>query len=191
MGLAEARKYITELHKKQSDPGSWPDFVTGLPGKAAILRQLGIVYPKLGREAVVYLRISNIYPYLMKYGYERHADLIEWAAAILKTTSDRVRGAFVGAMDSHDFVVTARRTEIDGILEEARDLFAKKTASLYSPEDRKRKYIIAFRADGDDVHVGLMGLVGARVAEKPPVARLDFLPYLAALCSEIEKTEED
>ena len=189
MGLAEARKYITLLHKKQNDPSGWPDFVTGLPGRPATLRQLDLVYPRLGRYAVAYIRISNIYPFLMKYGYERHTDLIEWAAAILKTAAGRVKGSFVGAMDSHDFVVTARRTEIDRILEEARNLFAKKTASMYSPEDRRRHFIISFKAGGAEVRVGLMGLVCARVAEKPSVSRPDFLSYLAGLCSEMEKAE--
>ena len=189
MGLAEARKYITQLHKKQDDPCCWPDFVTGLPGRPAVMKQMELVYPRLGRDAAAYLRITNIYPYLMKYGYQHHTGLIEWEAAILKTEAGRVRGSFVGAMGSHDFVVTARRTEIDGILEEAGDLFAQKTAPLYSPEDRKRKFIITFKGGDGDVRVGLMGLACARVAEKPPVSRPDFLPYLAALCSEMEKAE--
>ncbi|MDA8387480.1 MAG: hypothetical protein M0Z58_02300 [Nitrospiraceae bacterium] len=191
MGLAEARKYIAWLHKKQNDPGCWPDYVTGLPGRAATLRQLDLVYPRLGRYAASYIRISNIYPFLIKYGYEHHTDLIEWAAAILKTTADRVRGSFVGTMDSHDFVVISRRTELDGILEAARVLFAKKARSLYSPEDRRRGVIISFKsAGGGSVRVGLMGLVCASAAEKPPVSRADFLPYLAGLCSRMEKAEK-
>ncbi len=39
MGLAEAKKYIQELHKKQSDPFLWPDYLTGLPDKAAIIKK--------------------------------------------------------------------------------------------------------------------------------------------------------
>lgn len=190
MGATEARKYIAELHKKQSDPGNWPDYLTGLPGKAAILRELDRAYPKLGRYAVAYLRVSNIYPFLIKYGYEHHADLIEWAAAILKTTADRVPDSFVGTIDTHDYILISSKQEIDGIIKKAQNLFGRKARALYSQDDRKKGFILSFQANGKNVHVGLMGFISACVKEKTTVPKLDLLPYLAGLCSELEKNSK-
>ena len=39
MGFKEAKKYISELHKKQDDPYLWPDYLTGLPDKNAIVQK--------------------------------------------------------------------------------------------------------------------------------------------------------
>ena len=190
MGASEARKYIAQLHRKQSDPGNWPDYLTGLPGKAAILRELDRVYSRLGQYAVAYVRVSNVYPFLIKYGYEHHADLIEWAAAILKTTADRAKDSFVGTIDTHDYIIISRQADLDEILKEARDPFAKKAKSLYIAEDRKKGYILSFQANGKNVCVGLMGFLCACVKEKTSIPKLDLLPHLAGLCSEMEKTSK-
>jgi hypothetical protein len=62
VGVAEARRYIEELHKKQENPYLWPDFLTGLPDKAAIINKLEDVFPKLGGLSIAYVRIINIHP---------------------------------------------------------------------------------------------------------------------------------
>jgi hypothetical protein len=40
MGLTEAKKYIQHLHKKQDNPYLWPDYLTGLPDKSAIIKKM-------------------------------------------------------------------------------------------------------------------------------------------------------
>jgi hypothetical protein len=47
MGLVEARKYIQDLHKRQSNPYLWPDYLTGLPDKAAIIKKMSEIRSKL------------------------------------------------------------------------------------------------------------------------------------------------
>ena len=189
MGLPEVNKYIKELRRKQSDPGNWPDYLTGLPGKSAILHELDKIYPKLGRNSVAYVRIANIYPYLIKYGYSHHADLIEWSAAILKTTAEGLdEGSFVGTIGTHDYIVISKQSEMDGILEKSQELFEKKARACYSPEDRKKGVILSFEAGGKTMRVGLMKLIYAATDKKINLPRIDILPYLSGLCSRLEQT---
>jgi GGDEF domain-containing protein len=98
VGIAEAKKYIADLRKRQENPYLWPDFLTGLPEKPAIISNLQKVYPKLGEFAIAYIRIANIHPYLIKYGPDKHAEIIQWAAAILKTSCDLCQSCFVGTV---------------------------------------------------------------------------------------------
>jgi hypothetical protein len=98
MVTSEAKKYIQDLHKKQKNPFLWPDYLTGLPDKAAIIKIMDEVFPKLGEYSIAYVRIANIQPYLIKYGPDRHAEIIQWAAAILKTSSDKRPNSFVGTL---------------------------------------------------------------------------------------------
>lgn len=189
MGLPEVNKYIKELRRKQSDPGNWPDYLTGLPGKSAILHELDKIYPKLGRNSVAYVRIANIYPYLIKYGYSHHADLIEWSAAILKTTAEGLdEGSFVGTIGTHDYIVISKQSEMDGILKKSQELFEKKARACYSPEDRKKGVILSFEAGGKTMRVGLMKLIYAATDEKINLPKIDILPYLSGLCSRLEQT---
>ncbi len=186
--MPEANKYIKELHRKQSDPGNWPDYLTGLPGKSAILQELDKVYPRLGRYSVAYVRITNIYPYLIKYGYSHHADLIEWSAAILKTTAEGLdEGSFVGTINTHDYIVISKQTAIDEILKRSQELFAKKANACFTPEDRKKGVILSFQADGKTMRVGLMKLIYATTDKKLNLPKIDILPYLAGLCSKMEQ----
>jgi len=67
MSLKEAKKYIDELHKKQGNPYIWPDFLTGLPDKAAILLRLDEIYPRMGEYAISLVRIANVNPYRRAY----------------------------------------------------------------------------------------------------------------------------
>ena len=181
-----ARKYIKDLQKKQQDPFGWPDYLTGLPGKSAILKKLETVYPKIGAFAVTYVRISNIYPYLIKYGYDKHAELISWAAAILRSSSDKYRDSFVGTMSTHDFVVMAKAKDIDALISEASGLFKEKAKSYYTAEDRKNGIILSFKLDNKKFCVGLMEFISCGVKENPPVPRPRLVPYLAQSCSQIE-----
>ena len=188
MGLPEVNKYIKDLRKKQSDPGNWPDYLTGLPGKSAILHELDKIYPKLGRHAVAYVRIANIYPYLIKYGYSHHADLIEWSAAILKTTAEGLdESSFVGTINAHDYIIIAKQSAINEILEKSQELFAKKAHPCYTAEDRKKGVILSFEAGGKVMRVGLMKLIFAVKDKNTDVPRIEILPYLAGVCSKMEK----
>ncbi len=188
MGLPEVNKYIRELHRKQSDPVNWPDYLTGLPGKSAILHELDKTYPKLGRYAISYVRITNIYPYLIKYGYSHHADLIEWSAAILKTTAQELdEDAFVGTIGTHDYIVISKQPVMEEILKSSQELFAKKARACYSAEDRKKSIILSFEAGGKTVRVGLMKLIYAVTDRKPDLPKIDILPYLSGICSRLEK----
>ncbi|MDA8156293.1 MAG: hypothetical protein M0Z52_07555 [Actinomycetota bacterium] len=184
--LAQARKYITELHRKQNDPYCWPDYLTGLPGQNAIIRKLEKLYPRLGTYSIAYARISNIYPYLIKYGYKHHADIIEWSAAIFKTAFDNVKDSFVGAIDTHGYVIMAKSRDLDPVLSECARLFGKKTGAYYSPEDRKKGSVLSFHAEGKCVSVGLMGIIYCAMKEKTAIPRRDLIQHLAAMCAKLE-----
>ena len=191
MGLREAKKYLDELHRKQDNPFLWPNYLTGLPDRQAVLKKLETVYPKIGRYAVAFVRIANIHPYLLKYGYNNHSELIQWAAAILKTTCSGVKGSFVGTVGTHDFLVIAQTKKIDNIIKEADRLFRKKALKFYNETDRSRGYIFSFKDDsGANVKVGLMKFISFVLKEPPGIERINLIPYMEKICREMEATEQ-
>jgi len=187
LSLIRAKEYIKKLHSKQSNPDLWPDFLTGLPDKAAVLRRVNETLPRLGTQAVAYVRIANINPYLLKYGAEHHAELVQWAAAVLRTSADDYgRGHFVGAIKTHDFVVLGRTANVEAILKKADSLFQKRTRNMYTEQDLERDYIISFQKGRDRVRIGLMQLIHVIADSSCELGQGDFMATLQELCEEAE-----
>jgi hypothetical protein len=185
VGLSEAKKYLTELHRRQNNLDLWPDFLTGLPGKTATIRKVNGAYPRLDRNAIVYTRIANVQPYLLKYGYHQHTIIIQWAAAILKTAMEKYKG-FVGAFDTHDFIAIVRKKDAASFVSEAKALFEKKMKSFYSDEDRKKNAVLSFEGNGGHIDMGLMTLMSVMTDDAPPAAE-KLIPNLLRRCNRIEK----
>lgn len=189
MGLTEAKKYIEELHKKQDDPYLWPDFLTGLPDRKAIIRKLDEFFPRLGKYSIAYIRISNIQPYLIKYGPDRHAEIIQWAAAILKTTCEKCPRCFVGALSTHDFVVMCKTDDLVRQVKEAGELFKKKIRTFYSADDLKKKTTLSFRRGGEDVHIGLLKLTAVVAQDKMKLEKSLLLQHMGRICEAAEGSD--
>lgn len=190
MGLIEAKKYIRELHKKQEDPFLWPDFLTGLPDKAAIIKRIGEVYPKLGKYAIAYVRIANIHPYLLKYGPDRHAEIIQWAAAILKTSACTCEECFAGALSSHDFIVICKSDSLDKHLRDAAKAFGKIIWRFYTNDDLARGTTLSFMRAGERVHIGLIGLISVIADRKLKIAKSRIIQDMGRVCESLEKSGE-
>ena len=192
MGIAEAKRYIQDLHKKQDNPYLWPDFLTGLPDKAAILKKLDEVFPQIGEYSVVYIRIANIHPYLIKYGPNKHAETIQWAAAILKTTSAKCKNSFVGTLSTHDFIAMCKTKNISKLFKEAGKMFGKKVESYYSKEDLKNRTTLSFMdSKGQKVRVGLMKLIAVVADKKLNVKRSHLIQEMGRVCEALEGTDDD
>lgn len=191
MGIAEAKRYIQELHKKQDNPYLWPDYLTGLPDKTAILQKLEEVFPKLGKLSIAYVRIANVHPYLIKYGPDRHAEVIQWAAAILKTTCEQCRNCFVGTLSTHDFVVMCDAQDMVGHLKEAGRIFKARTRRYYAKEDSQSGSVMSFSRDGERVNIGLMQLVAVIAEKKVPVEKKNLLPTMGKVCEAAETNSKD
>jgi GGDEF domain-containing protein len=186
MGVAEARRYIEELHKKQENPYLWPDYLTGLPDKAAIIKKLEEVFPMLGKLSIAYVRLANIHPYLVKYGPDKHAEVIQWAAAILKTTCEKCQNCFVGTLSTHDFVVMCEASHMAKLLKDAAGTFRKTAEKYYSSGDVKNKAVMSFSQNGKKVNIGLMKLVSVIVDTKPPVEKKNLFQHMGRVCESME-----
>lgn len=192
MGLTEAKKYIQHLHKKQDNPYLWPDYLTGLPDKSAIIKKMESVYPKLGSHSIAYVRIANIHPYLIKYGPDRHAEIIQWAAAILHTTSKKCKDSFVGTLSTHDFIITCRTKNVMQIVNEARRIFNRKIESFYTKKDLKKRTTLTFKKDGGEkVDIGLVTLISVIADSELPTKRSHLIQDMGRICQGIEGTDED
>jgi hypothetical protein len=192
MGLVEARKYIQDLHKKQSNPYLWPDYLTGLPDKHAIIKKMDEVFPAAGEYSVSYIRIANIQPYLLKYGPDKHAEIIQWAAAILKTTFENCPDSFIGAFNTHDFVGMCKTKNMVKLFEKAQDMFRKKTASYYSKNDLSKGITLSFAGnDGEKVNCGLMKLIAVVADKKLRVKKSHLIRNMARTCEAIEATKDE
>jgi GGDEF domain-containing protein len=192
MGLVEARKYIQDLHKRQSNPYLWPDYLTGLPDKAAIIKKMSEIRPKSGEYSIMYIRIANIQPYLLKYGSHKHAEIVQWAAAILKTTAEQSSNSFIGTLNTHDFIAMCRTKNIVGFFEEAQEIFRKKVAAYYTKKDMLNGIALSFdRNDGIKVNCGLMKFIAVVADEKLRVKRSQLILNMTRICDAIEGTEDE
>lgn len=192
MGLIEARKYIQDLHKKQSNPYLWPDYLTGLPDKAAILKRIHELPPKLEEYSIAYIRIANIQPYLLYYGTDKHAEIIQWAAAILKTTADACSNAFAGTFKTHDFIVICTSKNMVKLFDEAREIFRKKMTTYYSKQDLAKGMILSYdKEEGERVDFGLMKLIAVVADNRVRVKRNHLIRNMARLCDAIEGTKDE
>jgi len=188
MGLKEAQLYIERLHKKQGNPYLWPDFLTGLPDSKAVVKKVSEVFSKLGKVGVCYIKIANIEPYLVKYGYEKHAEIIQWAAAILKTVADEIKDTFVGKASTHEFVVITKPSNISLFLKKANSLLKRKSKSWYHPEDIQKGYLFTFEdANGNIKKAGLLKFVCGYIDKPVKTEKMDLLPTLKSLCREAEE----
>jgi len=186
MGAREAKKYISDLHRKQKDPNLWPDFLTGLPHVSAIVKKVEQVYPKLGQYGVSYVRIANIHPYLIKYGPDHHSEIIQWAAASLKTTAEKY-GGFVGSIGTHAFVAVCKSRDIDKFLNESSKVFEKKAHTFYNAQDLKRDAVLSFERDNRRVDIGLMKLISASIKGKTDIPKDGLISHLSAICARMER----
>ncbi len=191
MGTTEARKYIKELHKKQENPYLWPDFLTGLPDKAAIIKKLEEVYPQIGVYAVAYVRIANIHPYLIKYGPDKHAEIIQWAAAVLKTTCEKCSKCFVGTVSTHDFVIMCETRNMIKRFKEAAKIFRKQIEKFYTKEDLMRETTLSFSRNGKKINIGLMELKAVLTDKKLKIEKSRLLQAMGKTCDAIEVTREN
>lgn len=187
MGLKEAKAYIKKLHKLQDNPDNWPDYLTGLPDGAAVMKKIDGIYDKLGKYAVSYVKISNINPYVIKYGTSSHAEIIQWAAAFLKTTASEYKETFVGAVGTHEFVVVSRTEDTGELIEKARNLFAGKIKRYYAKSDLEKKYILPFKNNKETVNIGFMDLSYSSINRPDDIEKHNIIPYLARLSRESEE----
>jgi len=191
MSIVEAKKYIDELHKRQDNPYLWPDFLTGLPDKAAIIKKLDEIYPQLGHYSIVYIRIANIHPYLIKYGPDKHADIIQWAAAILKTNCDKFKGCFVATVSTHEFVVICQTSNITRYIKDVMKMFNKKVETYYAKEDQRNKTILSFTRNGEKVNIGLMKMVSVVVNEKTLIEKSVLIREMGIACDGLGSRDDD
>ncbi len=191
MGITEAKKYIQNLHKRQENPYLWPDFLTGLPDKAAIIKKLEEIYPDIGRYSVAYVRIANIHPYLIKYGPNRHAEIIQWAAAIIKTSCEKCSKCFVGTLNTHDFVVMCETKKMIKHFREAARIFRRKVETYYTREDLASKTTLSFSRNGEKINIGLMGLKAVIADRRLGIKKSHLLQDMGKACESLERTEED
>jgi GGDEF domain-containing protein len=192
MGLIEAKKYLQDLHKKQSDPYLWPDYLTGLPDRRTIIKEMDEIFPKLGEYSIAYIRIANIQPYLLKYGPDKHAEIIQWAAAILKTASDTCPNSFIGAFNTHDFVGMCRTKHMAEMLKTARETFEKKIRFYYSRNDLKRGLTLSLEInDSGKIACGLMKLVSVVTDKRLRIKKAHLIRNMARVCDALEETEDE
>jgi len=178
MGLSEAKDYIKALHALQDDPYRWPDFLTGLPDRTAVLRKIHEVYGKRRGQAVSLVRLVNVEPYLIKYGSTRHVEIIQWAAAILRTTAAHRPGAFVGVLGTHEFALICKAEDADALLKKANQLFRKKSRSFYGPADLKAQALFSYVREGRKVRAGLMDMAHATLRDLESVEISEVIPSL-------------
>ena len=146
----------------------------------------------MGEYSISYIRIANIQPYLLKYGPDKHAEIIQWAAAILKTTYDKCPQSFIGAFNTHDFVGMCKTKNMVKLFEEAQEMFRKKAAAYYSKIDLAKGITLSFdRNDGKKVNYGLMKLIAVVADKKLRVKKAHLIRNMVRTCDAIEGTEDE
>lgn len=118
--------------------------LTGLPGNAAIDREVARRV-ELGRSfALLVADLDNFKAFNDHYGFSRGDDVLATFADLLTEAADAHGAAetFVGHVGGDDFVVLAGLDEWDPISQQVCDRFDAVVPSLYDEEDRERGHIV-------------------------------------------------
>lgn len=131
-----------------------------LPGNTSIMEEFQRCIDSGTIFAVGYADLDKFKIYNDKYGFEKGDEVIRELARILIKVVRNKSGhqAFVGHIGGDDMVFIADNELMDEICQEIIKEFDAKVASFYSPEDRKRGYVIGKDRQGKEQKFGLLSV---------------------------------
>jgi len=131
-----------------------------LPGNTSIMEEFQNCIDSKKVFAIGYADLDKFKAYNDLYGFEKGDEVIKEMARILIKVVREEGGAntFVGHIGGDDMIFIVDDAVADATCEQIIREFDAKVLSFYSPEDRKRGYIIAKDRQGHEQKFGLLAI---------------------------------
>ena len=120
--------------------------LTGLPGNKKIEEVISGCICERQDFTAIYIDIDNFKAYNDAYGFNNGDLMLQALADVLRDTCEK--DDFVGHIGGDDFVVIRRKDQAAKLCEELIAKFHAAILELYSPEDRKRGWIVSKDRNG-------------------------------------------
>ncbi len=164
-----------------------------LPGNTSIMEEFQNCIDSKKIFAVGYADLDKFKAYNDLYGFEKGDEVIkEMARILIKVVRDQGgTGTFVGHIGGDDMVFIVEDAVADEVCEEIIKEFEAKVSSFYSPEDRKRGYIIAKDRQGNEQKFGLLAIsIGIVSNAHQPITHVAQISEIGAELKKYAKSFE-
>jgi CheY-like chemotaxis protein len=158
--LELAARVQTVLRRREAELGASP--TTGLPGSAAIEREVMRRLEAQQAFALCYLDLDNLKAYNDHYGYAKADGVVQQTGDLLRQVVGGA-GEFVGHIAGDDFVFVASLERVDELCQQMVDAFDRLIPLYYDSEDRRRGFIEADDRFGQRRQFTIMGITVAAV----------------------------
>lgn len=160
--------------------------LTGLPGTAALQRELERRLPRRGELAVLAFDVDDFKGYNDRYGYQQGDSLLRHTCATMLQALAEVAapGWFAAHLGGDDFFALVSPADAEAVAERAIALFTGALAGLYAPEDFARGFITVRTRAGERREVPLATLTIAAVTNEAD--DLVHAGQLAAVLAELK-----
>jgi len=160
--------------------------LTGLPGNAALQREIGRRLPHRGELAILAFDVDEFKAYNDRYGYQQGDALLRLLqSVIVRALSARARpGWYAAHVGGDDFFALVHPAEAQAVAELAIELFDAEIGGLYAPEDRERGGITVRTRTGELRDLPLASVTIAAVTNEPD--DLTHEGQLAAVLAELK-----
>lgn len=160
--------------------------LTGLPGNAALQREIARRLPERGGLAVLAFDLDDFKGYNDRYGYSRGDALLRYLyRVVVSAVTERAGpGWFAAHVGGDDFFALVRPAEAQAVAERAIELFAADVGSYYDPADRARGAITVRTRTGEVRDLPLTTITVAAVTNEAD--DLTHPGQLAAVLAELK-----
>lgn len=179
--LELAARVETVLRRKEAELGASP--TTGLPGSAAVEREVERRLQKRLPFALCYLDLDNLKAYNDHYGYAKADGVVQQTGDLLRHVVGGA-GEFVGHIAGDDFVFVVGLERVDELCQQLLDSFDRIIPLYYDGDDRRRGYIEADDRFGQRRRFPIMGVTVVAVVSQ---GQFKDHPEIARAAAELKK----
>ncbi len=179
------------LRRSQIDLDAAP--LTRLPGNVSIFNEIDKRIKSGDKFAVGYLDLDKFKVFNDKYGFTWGDRIIQQTARVIIEIVEEKGDPtdFIGHIGGDDFVVVTTLKSIDQICKRIIKKFDKVTLKLYSPEDRKKGYIVGKDRQGKTIKVELISIsIGAVTNQHRKLTHVAQVAEIGAELKEYAKKQK-
>ena len=167
--------------------------LTGLPGNIMIEEEIkAAVNDKKSNFAVLYFDLDNFKAYNDVYGFLKGDEVLKLVAHIIQQCISQFGNShdFLGHIGGDDFIAITTPEKSDVVCEQIIQRFDSTIPLFYTPEDRRRGYIVTADRKGIQCHYPIISLSIAVVTnEKKPISSHWEVVELAAELKKFAKSQ--
>lgn len=157
--------------------------LTRLPGNTSIQRAIEHAVGK--PMGVCYVDINHFKQYNDVYGFAHGDEVIRMLARIISNAVKESGEGFAGHIGGDDFVFIVPLEQAETVSERIIANFTAIVSELFSEEEKRRGFYVAYDRKGNEEHVPLMGIAISIVPMNSP--KIGHYAKVAELAAELKK----